>query len=120
MVGMKYVFILFKILVIFVYCGGLCDGFYSLDVWDNIYIMNDVLICYFVILNDFVFFDDEKKMFKRIFCVFVEYLSLGVVMEIDKGFRKKLLIRVILWKCGCRWYFFVEFLELYINRNNIS
>ena len=101
-VGMKYVFISPKTPVTFAYCGGSCDGPYSLDARDTTYITNDVLIRHLAILNDLALSDDEKKTFKRISCVPVEYSSLGVVMETDKGARKKLLIRAIPRKCGCR------------------
>lgn len=84
------------------YCSGSCDSPYSLDTSDNTYVTYDVLIRQLANLDKVPLSEEQKKQFKKVCCVPVEYTSLRVVLVSRKGVRKKLWIDSIPIKCGCR------------------
>ena len=91
-----------KIPVRFPYCSGSCDSPYSLGARDNSYVTYNVLIRQLANLDKVPLSEGQKKKFKTVCCVPVEYTSLQVVLVSHEGVRKKLWIDSIPTRCGCR------------------
>ena len=81
------------------YCDGSCDLLYSLDVRDQDYVTNDVLLRQKVDLTSIPISSDKKKKFKTPCCVPVAYTGLWVVNSKNEWM---FLDKAIPTRCGCR------------------
>ena len=81
------------------YCDGSCDPPYSVDVRDQDYVTNDVLLRQKVDLTNIPISSDKKNKFKTPCCVPVAYTGLLVV---NQNNQLVYLDKAIPSKCGCR------------------